>query len=389
VGDAGVSALLGNVGIVNGAVWSDLDGDGRAELVLACEWGPIRVFRWRGGTVSDVTAGWGLAGYTGWWRGVSPVDLDNDGRMDLVASNWGLNSPYRASVERPLTLVHGQLAQPGVVDVIETEWVGGALAPRRQRNALAQSLPFLLEHFGSHREYSEATLEQVLGERAVLGRKVTVTTLASMAFLNTGGGFRAVELPAEAQHAPGFGLGVADFDGDGNEDVFLAQNLSAVDPEISALDAGLGLVLRGDGAGGLAAMPAARSGVRITGDQRGVAVGDPDGDGRPDLLVGQNGGDTRLLLNRGGRPGLRVRLRGPAGNPQGLGAVLRWESAGRPGPAREVHGGSGYWSQDSVVSVLARPSGSGDGVVVVVWPGGRVTRAAVAAGVSEVTVAVE
>jgi len=380
------SASLVNLGIVNGAVWSDLNGDGRAELVLACEWGPVRVFQFHGSLLTEVTDAWGLSQITGWWRGVAPVDLNGDGRLDLVASNWGWNSPYRASREHPLTLVHGQLAQPGVVDLVETEWVGGVLTPRRQLAALARSMPFLLERFQSHRDYSEATLDEVLGDRLPLSRRATVQTLASMAFINTGESFRAVELPREAQFAPGFGLAVADFDGDGKEDLFIAQNLSAVIPEITALDAGLGLWLRGDGAGGLTAMTPAQSGISLTGDQRGAAVSDMDGDGRTDLVVGQNGGETRLFRNRGGTPGLRVRLKGPATNPMGLGAVLRFEAGGKLGPAREVHGGSGYWSQDSVVPVLAVPPGKPEGVLTVRWPGGTVTRVTVPGSTREITV---
>ncbi len=380
------SALLVNLGIVNGAVWSDLSGDGRAELVLACEWGPVRIFQFRGTLLSEVTDAWGLSPFTGWWRGVVPVDLNGDGRLDLVVSNWGWNSPYRASRERPLVLVHGQLAQPGVVDLVETEWVGNALTPRRQLAAMARSLPFLLERFAAHRDYSEATLDQVLGDRLVLARRATVQTLASMAFINTGQSFRAMELPREAQCAPGFGLAVADFDGDGHEDLFLAQNFSAVIPELTALDAGMGLWLRGDGTGGLTAMSPAESGVRMSGDQRGAAVSDMDGDGRTDLVVAQNGGATRLFRNRGGTPGLRVRLKGPPTNPSGLGAVLRFEADGKAGPAREVHGGSGYWSQDSTVPVLALPAGTTEGVLSVRWPGGTVTRAPVPSSTREITV---
>jgi enediyne biosynthesis protein E4 len=105
-------------------------------------------------------------------------------------------------------------------------------------------------------------------------------------------------------------------------------------------------------------MSPVESGIRMTGDQRGAAVSDMDGDGRPDLVVAQNGGATRLFRNRGGRPGLRVRLKGPPTHPSGLGAVLRFESGGRTGPAREVHGGSGDWSQESMVPVLALPAGN-------------------------------
>src|SRR5688572_25072694 len=43
--DATNSNGLGGIGLVNGAVWSNLDDDPLPELVLACEWGPLRIFQ--------------------------------------------------------------------------------------------------------------------------------------------------------------------------------------------------------------------------------------------------------------------------------------------------------------------------------------------------------
>ena len=138
-------------------------------------------------------------------------------------------------------------------------------------------------------------------------------------------------------------------DGDGNEDVFLGQNFFATQPETPRLDAGRGLWLKGDGRGNLTPVPGQESGVKVYGEQRGAALADYDGDGRVDLVVTQNGADTKLFHNVSARPGLRVKLKGPPGNPQGIGAQIRLVFGRRSGTVREIHAGSGYWSQDSAV----------------------------------------
>lgn len=349
-------SALDRLGIVNAALWSDLDGDGYSELVIACEWGPIRVFRVGSAALLEMTQSLGLDRWTGWWRSIHAADLDGDGAMDLVAGNWGSNTPHQASAKNPLVLFWGQVSQPGVTDVLQTEWVQGRLQPRLQLRQLASSMPQVPQFFTNHAEYSRATVEQVLGDRAPLARRAEANTLESMIFLNRTNRMESRVLPAEAQRAPAFGIGIGDFDGDGRVDAFLAQNFSQVSGEEVSFNSGSGLMLYGDGRGGLAAQSAAASGIRLAGDQRGVAVSDYDQDGRPDLVVAQNSAETRLFRNLTGRPGLRVRLRGSAGNPAALGGCVRAEHAAGRGPAFELHAGAGYWSQDSLVLVVPRPT---------------------------------
>jgi hypothetical protein len=171
--------------------------------------------------------------------------------------------------------------------------------------------------------------------------------------------------------APAFGICVGDFDGDGNEDVFLAQNFFATQPETPRYDGGRGLLLRGDGRGGFSATPGQESGIKVYGEQRGCALADYDRDGRVDLVVTQNGAETRLFHNVRAKPGVRVQLQGTLANPLAIGAVLRLEDDQGKGPVREVHAGSGYWSQDSAAQVLCFPRNPTR--VWVRWPGGKET----------------
>ncbi len=378
--------LVQNAGLVSGAVWSDLDGDGFPELILACEWGPLRVFKNEGGRLREITADLGFDKFTGWWAGVTTGDLDGDGAMDIIAGNWGQNSPYRATAEHPLTMYYGDLSHRGVVDLIETEYDprSNAVVPSAKPGALSQSLPDLLQRFHSNAAYSTASIKEVLGGEYTNARVATATTLVSMVFLNRTNHFEAAQLPAEAQWAPAFSVNVADFDGDGNEDLFLSQNFFATPPELPRLDAGRGLLLRGDGHGRLAPVAGQESGVKVYGEQRGAATADYDHDGRVDLVVTQNGAATTLWHNVRAKPGLRVRLEGSPGNPDAIGATIRLRFGNRFGPAREIHGGSGYWSQDSPVQVLATPETPGE--VWVRWPGGRTTTTPVPPGATEVVV---
>ena len=127
--------------------------------------------------------------------------------------------------------------------------------------------------------------------------------------------------------------------------------------------------------------------MSVYGEQRGAAVADYDGDGRLDLAVSQNGAATRLFQNQGAKPGMRVRLRGRAGNLSGVGAVVRLVYGEIKGPAKEVHAGSGYWSQDSPVLVFGLPREPTG--LWIRWPGGATATHPLPKGAREITVSVD
>ena len=83
---------LERTGLVTSAVWSDANADGWVDLVVTHEWGPVKLFTNKGGKLFDQTDAVGLAKYKGWWNGISARDLDNDGDIDYVATNFGLNT---------------------------------------------------------------------------------------------------------------------------------------------------------------------------------------------------------------------------------------------------------------------------------------------------------
>src|SRR5262249_31751331 len=153
---------------------------------------------------------------------------------------------------QPVGVYFGDFDGNDSLDLLEAEVdpVDGRVVPRRNLLWLSAGWPEVRLRFPTHKSYSTADVSAVLGKSSKPARGFQVTTLASMLFLNRSNHFEAIRLPDEAQWAPGFGLNVADFDGDGAEDVFISQNFFSMRTEEPRLDAGRGLWLRGDGAGG-------------------------------------------------------------------------------------------------------------------------------------------
>jgi hypothetical protein len=369
--DSANSRLLDKLGMVSAALFSDIDGDGDADLLVAIEWGKIRVFQNDGGQFTSREYS-GLSSFNSRWNGLATGDLDSDGRLDIVATSWGRNGDYGATPERPLLLYVGFFSGRGRPDFLlarEDPRIR-AVAPLTSFDRLTEALPATTNRVRSFHAYADATIEQVLGPASAGATRLGATTLDHMVFLNRGDRFEGRPLPDEAQWAPGFYAGIADFNGDGSEDVFLSQNFFATDVATPRYDAGRGLLLLGDGAGSLQPLSGDRSGVRVYGEQRGAAYADFDHDGRLDLAVSQNGAATRLFRNVGARPGLRVRIAGAPSNPAGIGTQLRLRYGDDTwGPVREVQAGSGYWSQNGATQILGRrgtPTAVG-----VRWPGGR------------------
>lgn len=378
-----------SAGMVSGAVFVDLDDDGRPDLALATEWGPVRIFLNRGNKkFEEATAQWGLAEQKGWWTSITAADFDGDGKLDLAVGNWGRNTEYELYRPNPLRLYYGDWngKGDGIIALVEAAQNGTSWVPTRNRPWLARGLPGMVEPFATEEAYGKATVQDLLGARFESAKVVEATQLESSLFLNRGGRFERRALPREAQFTPVLSINAADLDGDGMEDLFLSQNFFGRASDVARDDAGCGLVLKGKGDGTFGALDGNLSGIRIDGEQRGAALCDFDHDGRTDLVVSQNNAPTRLYLNKGAKRGVRVRVQDGLGNPDGIGARVRVIYAnGEKGPCRPILAGSGWLSEDSATQVLglrANPR-----AVWIRWPDGREQTNSLREGQWDITIA--
>jgi hypothetical protein len=370
---------LREIGMVTSALWSDVDGDGWPDLLLALDWGNVRYFhndQGRGFADWTERAGFAAAG-TGWWTSIAAADFNGDGRIDYAVGNVGLNTQYHADAAHPAVLFSGDFRGDGTAQLIEGYYEDGKLYPWRSRKGLAAAVPSILKRFPRNDPYARATLGEIAGEdKLAAARRFAATELRSGVFLSQPDGtYRFEPLPRLVQIAPLQGMVAGDFDGDGRADLYAVQNSYAPIPAVGRLNCGLSQLLRGDGHGRFDPVPVAESGLLVPGDAKALVTLDLDADGWPDFLISRNNNDTMAYRNNGvpGRHPLRIVLRGPAGNPAAVGARITVELADGSMQTSEIYAGSGYGSQSTAAGFFGYLDSNSPRQIRVRWPSGVTT----------------
>ena len=384
---ATVCPELAKTGMVTAGLWTDFDNDGQVDLIVTGEWMPIRFYRNESGKLKpwDADAGKALAvsspkerdssvpsgqfsesasspsrpqgnspfgvvrhfgkgapslrHSSGWWNSLAGGDFDNDGDLDYIAGNLGLNSKFKASVTQPVSLFAKDVDRNGSLDPILSYYIQGKNHPAHPRDDMIDQIVSLRGRFPRYADYAKSGFEQVFTEEELKGSYVLKASLMQSCYLeNLGRGkFRIKPLPVQAQWAPTFGQLVQDFDGDGNLDVLLTGNSYASEILTGWYDASVGLYLRGDGKGNFLPLRASESGFFVDADAKGLAQL-PRRDGTSWILSAGNGDSLKVFA-------ARAVSRWLAAAPTDAYAEV-WLKDGRK-RREELYYGSGYLSQSA------------------------------------------
>jgi len=262
---------LANIGMVTDASWTDIDSDGEKDLVVVGDWMAISIFKNHNGMFEQST----IPNSNGWWNRIKGADLDGDGDQDFVLGNWGLNTKFKASAQRPLTMYVNDFDNNGKSECI-INWyppLDSTAYPFATRPELASQLPGLKKQILRYADYGNKTYESLFSPQMRSNAlRYEVNYLQSAILWNNNGSLELQALPLEAQISPVFGIVADDLDGDGKMDIWLGGNFYALKPQVGRHNASKGVYLKGNGERSFTYISPGESGIKVEGEVRDAEV---------------------------------------------------------------------------------------------------------------------
>ncbi|MEO9805109.1 MAG: VCBS repeat-containing protein [Reichenbachiella sp.] len=266
-----ICPALSEVGMVTSALWTDFNTDGFIDLIVVGEWMPIRFFRSSGRELVEVNTG--IKESSGWWNSINGADFDQDGDVDYIVGNLGLNSRLKASAIEPVEIYASDFDKNGRIDPVMTYYIQGQKQVMHPRDLMITQMSAMRSRFKTYQSYADASFEQTLSPQEITEAYVLKSEWFESSYLeNLGNGeFSIQALPIEAQFAPVFGTCIDDYDQDGFMDVLLVGNFYGAEVSVGQYDAQSGLLLKGNGKGAFQSVNSAQSGFVADGNTRGIA----------------------------------------------------------------------------------------------------------------------
>jgi len=290
-----------DLGMVTDAAWSDHDGDGWADLLVAREWNSIAILKNEKGKQLRLTEPKELAQLHGLWYSITAADLDMDGDDDYIIGNLGENNRFHISDETPLKLYAVDLDKNGTIDPLTTAFwkdKNGKMQeyPVNYFDELAAQSPFFRKRFTSYTNFSYATADSIIGHLTIKPEeKFFANTAANYILWNDKGKLTPVRLPSATQVAPVRKILVRDLNGDGHPDLLLAGNDLSFDVSTGHYAANKGIVLLGKGNRTFEVLPPSKTGLALNGQVASLLYFEGSS---PMLVVGVNRDSVRVFRQK-------------------------------------------------------------------------------------------
>ena len=259
-----------HLGMVTDAQWADVDGDGKKELITVGDWMPVTVFKYDKGTLKKWKE---IPNSSGWWNCLMVVDINDDGKPDLIGGNNGSNSKMGADKEHPAELYVNDFDNNGRIECVPVYYKSdGKPYPFNLYGEMMAQIPALRKTFLQYSEYAGKAIENVFTpDQLQNAEKHVVEQSQSCMFINRGNGnFTMQPLPQRAQFAPVFAALAEDLNNDGRKDIFLAGNFFGLKPELGRYDASYGVSLFADAEHQFAYKNSSQTGLYVRGEVRDI-----------------------------------------------------------------------------------------------------------------------
>ncbi|CAN5479371.1 VCBS repeat-containing protein [soil metagenome] len=261
-----------DAGMVTGAVWVDMDGNRKNELVVVGEWMQPKIFKYEHGSFALLKNN--LSDKMGWWQTVAVADLNGDGNQDLVLGNLGENFYLKPGKANPVKLFLNDFDNNGETDKIVTRTIDGKDKPVFMKMEMESQLPMLKKQNLHNAEYAKKSIQELFTQeqmqRAIV-KEVNYST-SCIAYNNGKGNFTIQVLPVGVQLSSIKSILSIDINHDSIPDLVMGGNEFGFQPQLGRLDANEGTVLINDGKGNFSTITQAVSGIEVQGQIRDIVA---------------------------------------------------------------------------------------------------------------------
>ncbi|ULC58019.1 VCBS repeat-containing protein [Flaviramulus sp. BrNp1-15] len=266
-----VCPFLNDAGMITSAVWTDFNNDTNLDLVIVGEFMPITFLQGTGKQLKNISENTTLSQTTGLWNSIQSGDFDNDGDIDFVAGNLGLNSIIKSTKNHPFKLDYADFDNNGFIDPIYSKYEDGNYYPVASLDNLTQQLPQLKKKFLYYNTFATSTTDDIISLFNTPYKTLEVQELKSSYIENLGNNnFSISELPLEVQISPVNGILSEDINNDGLLDIILVGNNYNTEVNGGRYDASIGNVLLNNGKGEFNIINNKKSGLSIIGDSKSI-----------------------------------------------------------------------------------------------------------------------